>query len=249
MIIDLLYRKKLGFPYVSLILIISCMIVSIPTYFKPTLYFVIGGSESTNYLWQNVFTSLFEHGNYLVEIGLFQGLSLTKHLMTNILVIAIFGVISERILGTTKFLLLTVVAAFCSIITRFFLGSFGNGISGIAWSYAVVVAFIFIQLYKTEGRKIWHDIMHYVCLFFFFMMWIVISIASEWTTILIHFVASIIGLSFTIFWSKAIKIRLNDILVNNIEMSLTNKKMVILSLLVPLFLFVLLILAQIGIVT
>lgn len=240
MITDLLYRKRLGIPYLSFLLVISCLMVSIATCFSKNLYFVFGGVDAPNYPWQNLITCLFEHGSFFVEIGIQKGLSLSRHLITNLLVVLLFGCISERVMGTKKFLILSVIAAIANDITRYTIKSYGNGISGIVWSYAPIVLFIVVILFKRYGNRLWHDTMMYICLFLFFMMWIVISGASEWTTNLFHFVATAIGFFFTILWKKDISYRMTELFAYNKERTMTDIRLVIASLSIPLFLSILL---------
>ena len=61
MLSDIYYRKKLGIPYLSLIFLATCFLVSIPSYFFPELIKVLGGMKPMNYPWQYI-TMVFGHG-------------------------------------------------------------------------------------------------------------------------------------------------------------------------------------------
>lgn len=106
MVSDILYKKKLGIPYLTLILAISCILVSVPTYFYPELYDVFGWEKPIYYPWQ-VVTHHLQHGSYM---GL---LPLPLHLICNLTVIMTFGVISEKVLGVKRFF----IGIFTSLFT------------------------------------------------------------------------------------------------------------------------------------
>lgn len=248
MISDLLFRKRLGVPYLSLILILSCLIVSIPTYFSPKLYFVFGGNSQPFYPWQNIISSQFEHGSFFVETKIQQGLPLLVHLLGNLLVIALFGCISERILGTKKFFILILVAATMNIFVRFIIKSYGNGISGIAWSFAPVILLTIIIFFINHAKKLLHDFMLYISIFLFLMMWIIISVGSEWTTNLFHLIATIVGVLFTFIWKDEIVDRIQKSIINYDAVPLIKIRFVIVSLSLPIFLFVVLLLSLTGLI-
>lgn len=249
MISDLLFRKRLGVPFLSLILILSCLIVSVPTYFSPKLYFVFGGDAHSAYPWQNVLTSQFEHGSFFIEMKIQQGLPLFLHLFGNLLVIALFGSISERILGTKRFLSVVLMAAITHYIVRVTIKSYGNGISGIAWSFAPVILMTIIILFKNYySKKLWNDFTLYAAILLLVLIWIVISIGSEWTTNLFHLCSTLVGVGFTIIWNDVISDRIYRTFISNDITPLVDMRLVIWSLILPIFLFVLLLLSLSGVI-
>lgn len=246
MISDLLFRKKLGIPYISIIFIFCCLLVSIPTYFFPRLYFVFGSSfqgYNDTYIWQNAITSQFEHGSFYIESKIAQGLPLLVHLFGNVIIIGVFGSLTERILGTRRFLQLTIIAALCNYIIRVLIDSYGNGASGIAWAYGSIAFLILIRTSKLYGNRLLRDPMFYISDFLFVMMWIVITAGSEWTTILFHLIATLVGIVFYIIYKIIIYERLNKIIINHDSSVICNKRIIIGCLLMPMFLMTLLILA------
>ena len=250
MISDLFIRKKLGVPNISLILIACCLIVSVPTYFSPRLYYVFGASmfgTQPAYFWQNYITSHFEHGSFFVEAQITQGVPLLVHLISNIAVVGLFGSIVERLLGTTKFLLLSVIAALSSVAASIAINSFGNGVSGIAWSYGPVVFVIIIKLYKHDRKRLLKDLMFYISILLFFMMWVFISVMGGWTTNYYHLISTLVGIGFVIVNKNVINIRLKELVGESMEI-LSNKRIVICSLVLPLFLLVVLGLSLSGVI-
>lgn len=129
MISDIYYRNRRGFPILSVVFIISCLLVTIPSYANPLWYEVFGGAKDYTYIWQ-LFTHNLGHGHPFPT-----GLPALAHLAMNILVIATCGVLSERIWGKTRFWLLTVGALALSAGGRL-LNIYGNGASTIAWLHS-----------------------------------------------------------------------------------------------------------------
>lgn len=125
LISDILFKKKTGIPYLSLILAASCILVSVPTYFYPELYDVFGGEKPVYYWWQLV-THNMQHDSYM---GL---LPLPLHLICNLTVIMTFGVISERVLGVKRFFAVIFLSLFTAQFFRLALNVWGNGASSIA---------------------------------------------------------------------------------------------------------------------
>lgn len=250
MISDLLYRKKLGIPYISYILIACCLVVSIPTYFFPRLYYVFGASmfgQRSAYFWQNYITSHFEHGSFFVETQITQGVPLLLHLISNILVVGLFGSIVERLLGTLKFVLLSLIAVLSNIAASFAINSFGNGVSGIAWSYGPIVFVIIVKFFNHDRERLLKDFMLYISMLLFFMMWVFISVRSSWTTNYYHIIATLVGISFIVINKGAIEKRIKELDGDHMEI-LVNKRIVVCSIVLPLFLLVILGLALSGII-
>lgn len=87
MVSALLFNKKSGIPYISLLLALSCLLVSVPTYFYPELYDVFGGEKLIYYPWQIV-THNLQHGSYMGS------LPLPLHLICNLIVIMMRSTLS-----------------------------------------------------------------------------------------------------------------------------------------------------------
>lgn len=91
MFFELYARQKREFPILSTAFIMSCLLVTVPSYLNPMWYEVFGGMRSFNSWWQ-LFTHNFEHGHPYPT-----GLPAPVHLLVNVTVIATCGVLSERI--------------------------------------------------------------------------------------------------------------------------------------------------------
>lgn len=247
MISDLVFRKKIGIPYISIILITSCLLVSIPTYFSSKYYFVFGGTSTPMYPWQNIITSQFEHGSYHGEV-MGVGVPLLTHLIGNVLVILIFGSVTERIVGTNKFFIISITAGIGTFILSNIFKLYGNGASGIAWAYGPIMFIILLQLYKKNKRLLIKDFLFYVSIFLLLMMWIIISFIGGKSTIIFHTISTIIGILFVFLWKDEIANRVDGIIDENDDNKITNKKIAILSISLPVFILIILILSRIGVI-
>ena len=245
MLSKLLFKKNVGFPYVSCFLLLSCLLVSLPTYFSLKYYSIFGASDSSAYPWQNPITSQLEHGSYLSELT-GEGIPLMIHLLGNVLVILIFGCMAERVLGTFRFLLLSITAGLVSYLLMILFHMYENGASGIVWAYGPVALVILIQLFRRNRKRLLKDILFNLSVLLFFLMWIVISYLGGLSTLLFHLASTIVGAVFTWIWRNAIHIRVNKIDDNEELPKLTNPKLVALSTLLPLFIITILILSNTG---
>lgn len=213
MIRKIFLSKGLYFPYISLILIISCLVVSIPSHYSAPLYAHL---VPWNSIYQNyqLFTSQFVHGNM---IG-FGGMSFELHLFTNLITIVFFGVFCERILGSSKILILSVISVFANIFTRLMINSFGTGISGVSWSYIPLAVYIYFKTYKYEKRKFFSSAVNILMLILFALAWFGVTLGNfimRWNTSnLFHLVATFAGFVFLIIWKKDIDCIFNHMIVN-----------------------------------
>ncbi len=199
------------------------------------------------YFWQNYITSHFEHGSFFVETQITQGLPLLVHLISNIIVVGLFGSIVERLLGTFRFLLLSLIAALTSIAASLAINSFGNGVSGIAWSYGPIVFVIIVKLFNHDRKRLLKDFMLYISILLFFMMWVFISVRSGWTTNYYHLIATLVGICFIVINKNVIVKRIKEIDGESPKI-LVNKRIIVCSMLLPLFLLVILGLALSGVI-
>src|SRR5690554_4912480 len=93
---DLMHKKRMGIPFLSLILAYCCILVSTTTYFNPQYYDIFGGEGPVFYKWQYL-TSYLEHGSSISYIGTLNPL---LQLLLNVVIILTLGVVCERVLGT-----------------------------------------------------------------------------------------------------------------------------------------------------
>ena len=250
MISDIYYRKKINTPYLSLIFIFTCLLVSIPTYFFPELYQIFNGSSQEIYLWQHI-TFIFEHGS--------NTLPLFVHLLTNISVIAFFGVISERILGVKRFLILS-LSSFVIYYIYFHINNLsGNGASGVIWSYTSVSFFSIIYMYKFNKNKLKEDRLYYLAILLLIFTWAGVTIADFIINkelsygIGSHIISVLVGFGFVLIWKNHIEKRIDKIISKDIDIKLDLSKLekiiVKISLVVPIMILVVLLMFFNGLLT
>lgn len=102
-----------------------CLLITFPTFLFPELYNLFGGVKPWYYWWQP-FTAAFEHG--------WPGMPGSIHLALNIILILACGRPCERLLGHTRFLLLSLFA----LVTNAFVLTFTEGVNGsslVIWSW------------------------------------------------------------------------------------------------------------------
>lgn len=249
MLSDLYFRRKLGVPYLSLIILTSCLIVTISIKIFPELAQVLGGYKPFNYPWQ-YFTLVFNHGS--------DNLSSFLHLFSNSMVILIFGTLTERVLGTKKFFVFTLTSALLFYLeTHLVFNDWAgmNGISGIVWGYSVFVLYVLVILIKNHENKLLRDPMFYITISSLFVIWIVITIVDYYMLgkisygLIAHIISILIGLLFVFIWRDYIKNRIISICNNNISRKniALDKKIIISSLVIPIFIILILVLSFTGI--
>ncbi|MEJ6951980.1 rhomboid family intramembrane serine protease [Natronospora cellulosivora (SeqCode)] len=235
MLNDLYYRNKLGTPFITYILVLSCLLVTIPSYLNPIWYDVFGGSQNPFYFWQN-FTWHLQHGSPHPS-----QLHTLLHLACNLLVALSCGVLAERVLGTKKFFLLTFYTVLVAIMYRF-INFYGNGASGIVWSYSAVSFYILVLLWQRDRKKLVKEPVFYFFVFVIFTIWIVITgfnLYLGWrNSNIIHLVSTLIGFIFTNIWRKDIANAVKKISEEENSKKVHNvwdKRIIALSLIIPLF--------------
>ena len=241
-------RKGIGFPYLSVLLFLSCLLVSIPTYLSLKYYSLFGASESATYPWQNPITSQLEHGSYMGELT-GEGTPLLVHLVFNLLVILVMGILAERILGTLRFFLLTVTSGLVSYLIMILFHLYENGASGIAWAYGPVVFVIMLRLFQRNRRLLLKDVTFYLSALLLFLMWVVISIIGGISTLIFHLAATLVGAVFTWIWRRDIHERTIKIADKEELPKRMNPILAAFSTLLPVFILVLLILSNTGTIT
>lgn len=224
MLFDLYYRKKLGTPWISILLILTCFIVWVATLTDDNLWVVFATHSRPIYFWQ-YFSGLFQH-------SFSPKWFYTVHFASNISVIALFGVIIERIIGTKKYLLLNILSG-CIGLMYFFLSHINheynstfNGISAIVWSYAPLALMILMQLHKLNKQVI-KEKMFFLMVFELFFMWIFVTVMDflgSNTSNDNHLVATIVGVAFLLAYKNSVKFNISKFIKSDINCSKDNLK-------------------------
>ncbi len=192
-------QKKSHKPIVSWVLIFCCLLISLPVFLFPVLREVFSTSGRTTYPWWFI-TAVFVHDNRVIPFNM--------HIIGNITVIAFFGTIAERLLGSARILLITVTALLAQLSVSLIMNNYGNGASGIAWAMAPLVLPVMLYDWKKKARKAFKDPFFLSALFLYFLIWVLITVISyHWglhNTNIWHLTATIVGLLFMLVWRKDI---------------------------------------------
>lgn len=226
-------RQKYGFPIVTVVLLLTCSVITIPTYFNKELWYVFANQSKPFYFWQ-IFSGNFEHSIFPINSMwmLFDGnysWFLWIHFFGNMSILLIFGMIVERILGPYKFLLLSIFGL-CSHVIFFqikYYGEihFGSGASGIVYTYIPVALYIIIKHINQGKINLKGDKLFYLVIFNLILSWIVVTIFSTWEeTNAAHLLATIVGIVFLLLFCKQIDKEIYELHKKNILNTLILQK-------------------------
>lgn len=202
MLFSKVFRQKgLGFPYVTLCLVLSCLVISIPLFFSSDFYHILGGGQGVNVnFWWQVITTRFSHG---------RGIPLLPHLLGNVIAFAFFGTVIERLLGSGRFFLLSLATFSVATAWRTIAASYGNGASGICWGYLVFIVPILVWIWQKNKKQVLRDIAYILAIGYALFMLLGIPILAWITGVkgnmnFSHMVSLLTALPFFLVWRKTI---------------------------------------------
>lgn len=138
--LEALYAPTQCRPVVTYAFFACCLTVTIPTLIHPSLYDIFGGIRPRQHWWQP-FTATFEHG--------WPGLHGSIHLALNTFMIFECGRPCERLLGSGRFLLLS-LASLAANALAVSLTEGANGSSMVIWSWGPPL-FVAMTWAKRQG--------------------------------------------------------------------------------------------------
>jgi membrane associated rhomboid family serine protease len=146
-----MYPRWKDLPPVTMLLALSCLVISIPLLLSQELYAILGyGNELGNDYWKLI-TSNFAHGNPASTV-----LAPLPHLLGNFFAIILLGALIERVLGSGRFFLLTLATFTTHTVWKALYGN-GNGASGFCWGYVVLAAPILFWESQTRKKQVFRD--------------------------------------------------------------------------------------------
>lgn len=151
MIQSVIFQLKRRLPLVSIVLVASCMISTLPQFFLSDVYSQITGQLATYNTYYLFTLNAFTHSPGM----------LVTHLTGNLLVFIVFGVIVELVIGSRRFALITLTTFLSTTLIRYLYTEgvhIAHGASGIAWGYHSFYIFILILLFRYQGKKALKDI-------------------------------------------------------------------------------------------
>ncbi|OQB24403.1 MAG: hypothetical protein BWY11_01139 [Firmicutes bacterium ADurb.Bin182] len=243
MLARFLYKRKAGFPAITVIFIISCLLVTVPTYLNSELYEVFGGEKPHFYFWQNV-TSYLQHGSSISFVTL---VSLPLHISINLAVLLTSGIACEKLLGAKRNFFLIITAFLASRFASLVFGIGGNGASSITWAFEPIAFYFILLLFKKHKYMLLKDPMFYIFGFLFFMSWILITLFDilygAYAVNIYHLFATIVGTAFLLAFKKRIgrcAEKISDDTANKQKRDALDKLIICFSLLLPAFIAVIL---------
>ncbi|NBF41587.1 MAG: rhomboid family intramembrane serine protease [Spirochaetes bacterium] len=134
-------------PYLTLALVATVLVTTVPQFFLPDIYDTLTGTLFGLVVPHYLTLPLFSHSPTI----------LVPHLLGNLAVLALFGGLSEIVLGGRRFAMLTLIAAVVSLAFSYLRGlSEVHGVSGIGWAFHVpaLLALIVIVEEQRAGRLV-----------------------------------------------------------------------------------------------
>lgn len=247
--INLYKRHKYGKPLFCITFVISILLVSIWTYFERNLFELFAiFTPVPLHPWQ-IFTSFFEHSLY--GIGGYKFIFI--HMAINISIIIVFGVILEKMIGTWRILLLSVIAGLAEYILIKLIyqniKSYCSGASGIAYSYIPIALYFILKVAKENKRKAFKEVLSYVYIIEICIVWIIVTIVAPWReTSIYHCMATVVGIIFLIVNKKMIKQDLEEFMDCEVESKYKSYRWKWLLLFIPIILLSIIILYYIGVI-
>ena len=191
---------------------VLCVCVTAISFIIPSTYTALAYSYPLKYPWQ-IFTGLFLHGSpELSTVGCI------GHLLFNLLLVLPFGIMIEKILGSKRFLIGTLGMWCVNVVTFFVLAiiktpkgetAYGAGISGVAFSYGVIGLYVLIRLFVNTKKKLFKQVSFYLLMNIILIMLVMINpIVAGVSSMIIHMVAVVAGVIFTLVYKKDINLYL-----------------------------------------
>lgn len=202
-----IYSKK-GNYTVSLIIAILCITTTIIAILFPNMYETIAYRYPVEYPWQ-VCTGIFLHGAPNMSMAVCVG-----HLIFNLLLVIPFGIMIEKILGSKRFALMTLVLWIVNAITFYIIAfvitpegetASAAGISGIAFSYGIIGLYLLYVLGKKNFKRMFKQVSFYLLINIIIAMIIMVNpYVAGVPSMIIHIVAIVCGIIYAVFYRGAI---------------------------------------------
>lgn len=203
-----LYKGRFRFLIVTLILTITCVVVSVSTYLDNSLFDIMAFYAPPRFFWQ-YFSGVFEHQ---IEPTWF----LWVHLGLNLSMLLLLGLIIEKVLGSAKMLSIGVTTLVVNIIAvqLYFMNTQESpcGASVIFYSYGPIAFYIIFKVFLTNKKLVWRQPLWYIYLFEFSAMWILLPLTAPYVTNLFHGFGFIVGIIFLYIWRSEIKNEVDNLI-------------------------------------
>ena len=206
-IIDIMCKSK-GNCFVSLLLGITCILVMAITLMSPEKYNIFTFCYPIEYPWQFL-SGIFVHGTLEFPIAASLG-----HLFFNLLLVFPFGILIEKVIGSNKFSIITLVAwlvqaivfqVIAMIITPAGECARGAGISGLAFMYGTIGMYILLRLMKSNKKIFFRQVFTYIYLNIAVAMIVMLNpFVAGVSSFIVHTIAVLLGIIIILTIRKTI---------------------------------------------
>lgn len=197
---DLLYRQRLGVPWVTLLLVVSCFAITTPLWIDPRRFYLTLGvdyCEETGVVhWWHAIVAHFVHGTgcpfpAFPPIGL--------HLGINVCLFVFQGMLMERVLGSGRAALVTFTSLAVQIpLVAILIDGRGHGASGMTWSYLLFTIDWLHFSWKRDRWRMLRDWATDVSLFWALLA--VVGLVKHW-----HLWNLLVSVPFYLAWRKTLR--------------------------------------------
>lgn len=187
---QVLFNKRTDYPVITLLLVFTCVFVSILSLMFPAIDKILNAPNMVVYPWQR-FTGVFAHGRAYDFIG---------HFFGNVTGLLLFGCLSERLIGVKRYSIVVIVCLTIYLLVFTLTNGYGNGISGIVWGLLPFGGVIVFHEIKQSLRRLFYV---FNILYTLLLVWGIVLFPLLFGRNMYHEISAIIGIVFIfIFWEK-----------------------------------------------
>lgn len=201
-------------PIFTIMLILGCMISTIPQFFLPNIYSDISGQVPSLTHFYLTPLSSFTHSPGM----------LINHFIGNMMVFLFIGSITEIVIGSSRYAFISLLTFTSTTFINFLHsegGIAGHGASGICWGYQIFFIFILIILYEIRGKSIFKDV--FIILLLLLITFTIVGIPTLEVLVqnngffqnfgqVLHLISMIVVVPFIFLWRKDIEFNVQQIL-------------------------------------
>ena len=200
---DLLYRARLGFPWVIALLSLSCLLVTAPLFIEPRRFYLtlgVGFCEEDGVVrwWHHLVTNFVHGAGCWFPPTWF-------HLGVNVALFIFQGALVERVLGAGRVALLTFSCLIVHIVLVYLLvDGRGHGASGMTWSYLLFAIHWLVRAWKTARWRMFADWV--TCALVLLSLFATLGLIKHW-----HLWNLLVSVPFYLAWRKTFASNLDDL--------------------------------------
>lgn len=203
-----IFSKSKGNNKVSLLIGVTCLITIMMTLNDALKYNMFSLCYPAEYPWQ-YFSGIFVHGT-----SQFPAMASIAHLVFNLMLVLPFGILIEKSIGSNRFSIVTFASWMIQAIAFYVIASIitpenetarGAGISGIAFMYGTIGAYVLFQLFKINKRIFFRQVLTYIYLNILIAMLAMLNpFVAGVSSFIVHLIGVVVGILFVVINHKYI---------------------------------------------